>query len=314
MFHVEHEGAVTRVIAVVNQKGGVGKTTTAVNLSAGLALAERRTVLVDLDPQGNATTGLGLNKAEPRQTIYNVLLDGLPLSQATAQTELAFLSIVPSEMDLVGAEIELVSTPDREHRLKAAVDAARDQLDFIVIDCPPSLGLLTLNALTAADSVLIPLQCEYYAMEGLAQLIRTINMVRERLNPRLAVEGILFTMFDGRTSLGGPGQERGASAPGRPDLLDGDSSQHSPHRGAEPRTPGVPLRPQVVRLDCVPRAHQGGAGPWLVDTGLVGVWARCCHPAWGRPSQRRDPARRRSRSTRSAPIHSSPEKTLISML
>ena len=201
MFHVEHEDAVARVIAVVNQKGGVGKTTTAVNLSAGLALAERRTLLIDLDPQGNATTGLGLNKAEPRPTIYNVLLDGLPLSQATASTDLAFLGIVPSEMDLVGAEIELVSMADREHRLKTAVDVARDRLDFIVIDCPPSLGLLTLNALTAADSVLIPLQCEYYAMEGLAQLIRTINMVRERLNPQLVVEGILFTMFDGRTSL-----------------------------------------------------------------------------------------------------------------
>ncbi len=198
---MEHGEQVAKIIAVVNQKGGVGKTTTAVSLAAGLALAERRTVLVDLDPQGNATTGLGLNKSEPRQTVYNVLLDGVPLNQATAPTELAYLGVVPSEMDLVGAEIELVTIPEREHRLKAALDPARDHLDFVVVDCPPSLGLLTLNALTAADSVLIPLQCEYYAMEGLAQLIRTINMVRERLNPRLAIEGILFTMFDGRTSL-----------------------------------------------------------------------------------------------------------------
>jgi chromosome partitioning protein len=192
---------VARVIAVVNQKGGVGKTTTAVNLAAGLALAERRTILIDLDPQGNATTGLGINKADQKATIYNVLLDGLPLEQATVPTELPTLTLVPSEMDLVGAEIELVGTADRERQLKGAIDPARGHYDFIVIDCPPSLGLLTLNALTAADSVLIPLQCEYYAMEGLAQLIRTVNMVRERLNPGLVIEGILFTMFDGRTSL-----------------------------------------------------------------------------------------------------------------
>ena len=210
LFHVERSKDVSRgtlgvdvarVIAVVNQKGGVGKTTTAVNLSAGLALAERRTVLIDLDPQGNATTGLGVSKADQKATIYNVLLDGLPLEEATVPTELPALTLVPSEMDLVGAEIELVGTTDRERHLKSAIDPARDRYDFIVIDCPPSLGLLTLNALTAADSVLIPLQCEYYAMEGLAQLIRTVNMVKERLNPGLAVEGILFTMFDGRTSL-----------------------------------------------------------------------------------------------------------------
>ena len=188
-------------IACANQKGGVGKTTTVVNLASYLALAGERVLVVDLDPQGNATTGLGINKADQKATIYNVLLDGLPLEQAMVPTELAALTLVPSEMDLVGAEIELVGTTERERRLKAAIDPARDHYDFIVIDCPPSLGLLTLNALTAADSVLIPLQCEYYAMEGLAQLIRTVNMVRERLDPTLAVEGILFTMFDGRTSL-----------------------------------------------------------------------------------------------------------------
>ena len=191
----------TRVIAVVNQKGGVGKTTTAVNLAAGLALADRKTLLIDLDPQGNATTGLGVDKSGLEGTVYDVLLEGLAMEKAVLPTEMPFLFLVPSEIDLVGAEIELVTASDREKRLKVAVDSVKASFDHVIIDCPPSLGLLTLNALTASDSVLIPLQCEYYAMEGLAHLLRTIDVIRERLNPGLRVEGIVFTMFDGRTSL-----------------------------------------------------------------------------------------------------------------
>jgi chromosome partitioning protein len=202
MFHVEQQEArLARTIAVVNQKGGVGKTTTAVNLAAGLGLAERRTLLIDLDPQGNATTGLGVNKTDLRRSIYHVLLEGAPVAEAVQPTEISCLSLVPSDMDLVGAEIELVGMEGRERRLQHALTQVGNDYRYIVIDCPPSLGLLTVNALTAADSALVPLQCEYYAMEGLAHILKTIGLVRERLNPTLQVEGIVLTMFDGRTSL-----------------------------------------------------------------------------------------------------------------
>ena len=187
------------VIAIVNQKGGVGKTTTAVNLGACLAASERPTLLIDMDPQANASSAYGIVRAE--RQIYDALIDEVPLAQCAFETELETLHVIPAGRDLVGAEIELVMKERREYRLAESIASMGDAYEIVLIDCPPSLGLLTVNALTAADAVLIPLQCEYYALEGLANLVETVDLVRGELNPRLSIQGILLTMVDSRNNL-----------------------------------------------------------------------------------------------------------------
>lgn len=191
----------SKTIAIANQKGGVGKTTTAVNLSACLAVAEHPTLLIDIDPQANSTSGLGINNKKVRNSIYEVVIEGLDINEAVTETNLKYLHVVPSNVRLAGAEVELVNTLSREKKLSTSLQALKRNYDYIFIDCPPSLGLLTINALTAAGSVLIPIQCEYYALEGLGQLLNTIRLVQKHLNPRLVIEGVLLTMFDSRLNL-----------------------------------------------------------------------------------------------------------------
>ena len=190
-----------KVLALVNQKGGVGKTTTAVNVASCLAAAERKTLLIDLDPQGNATSGLGFSKNDLTSSIYEVLVDNAPLSSVILETTLDHLHLAPSNTQLVGAELELVSAFSRENRLANAIAGVEGQYEFVLIDCPPSLNLLTINALTASNGVVVPVQCEYYAMEGLSELMKTIQLVQTHLNPKLNVEGIVLTMYDGRNNL-----------------------------------------------------------------------------------------------------------------
>ena len=190
-----------RIIAIANQKGGVGKTTTAINLSASLTESGKKVLTIDMDPQGNTTSGLGIDKNQIENTVYEVILEELPTEECIQPSIMEGLDVIASNINLSGAEVELISLENKEFLLKDKVEKLKSEYDYIIIDCPPSLNLLTINAMTTADTVLVPIQCEYYALEGLTQLMKTIDLIKERLNPKLEIEGVVFTMFDGRTNL-----------------------------------------------------------------------------------------------------------------
>lgn len=202
LYEVKVGDIVGKIVSIANQKGGVGKTTSSVNLAACLAYVGQKILLVDIDPQGNATSGVGIEKADVNQCIYDVLVDDVDAADVIKSAKVENLDVIPATIQLAGAEIELVPTISREVRLKRALDKVVDQYDYIIIDCPPSLGLLTINALTASDTVIIPVQCEYYALEGLSQLLNTVRLVQKHLNEDLKIEGVLLTMLDARTNLG----------------------------------------------------------------------------------------------------------------
>ena len=190
-----------RIIAIANQKGGVGKTTTAINLSASLTESGKKVLTIDMDPQGNTTSGLGIDKNQIENTVYEMILEELPTEECIQSSIMEGLDVIASNINLSGAEVELISLENKEFLLKDKVEKLKSEYDYIIIDCPPSLNLLTINAMTTADTVLVPIQCEYYALEGLTQLMKTIDLIKERLNPKLEIEGVVFTMFDGRTNL-----------------------------------------------------------------------------------------------------------------